>query len=128
MCSTTSLNGDDRTCGVTHFGRASPFARDAGADGRRSSAGPPALGVLRAGIAPRVSRGEPRQRARAFVRGILAGLGRPNGWTLARYAGDDDPNGMQRLLNAARWDVDGVRDELRAWAHEHLAEPSGSVL
>jgi hypothetical protein len=79
-------------------------------------------------IAPRFSRAEPRQRARTFVRGILSGLRRPNGWTLARYAGDDDPNGMQRLLNAARWDVDGVRDDLRAWVVEHLAEPRGGVL
>lgn len=88
----------------------------------------PDLDVLLARIAPRFSRAEPRARARTFVRGILSGLRRPNGWTLARYAGDDDPNGMQRLLNAARWDVDGVRDDLRAWVVEHLAGPRPGVL
>jgi len=83
----------------------------------------PDLDVLLDRIARRFSRAEPRQRARTFVRGILSGLRRPNGWTLARYAGDSDPNGMQRLLNAARWDVEGVRDDLRTWVVEHLAEP-----
>jgi SRSO17 transposase len=95
---------------------------------RVADEGTPDLDVLLARIAPRFSRAEPRQRARTFVRGILAGLGRPNGWTLARYAGDNDPNGMQRLLNAARWDVDGVRDDLRAWVVEHLGRAERGVL
>ena len=79
-------------------------------------------------IGPRFGRAEPRQRARVFVRGVLSGLRRKNGWTLAHFAGDDDPNGMQRLLNAARWDVDGVRDDLRDWVVERLVEPYPGVL
>ncbi|OLB81182.1 MAG: hypothetical protein AUI14_04265 [Actinobacteria bacterium 13_2_20CM_2_71_6] len=50
-----------------------------------------------------------------FVRGILSGLARKNSWTLAEYAGESDPNGMQRLLTSSRWDVDGVRDDLRQY-------------
>jgi SRSO17 transposase len=95
---------------------------------RAAQEGAPDLEALLARIAPRFSRAEPRQRARRFVQGILSGLRRPNAWTLARYAGDDDPNGMQRLLNAARWDADGVRDDLRAWAVAHLADPGRGVL
>jgi SRSO17 transposase len=68
----------------------------------------------------RFARAEPRRRARVFVRGMLSQLERKNGWTLAEYAGDRSPNGMQRLLNAARWDVDGVRDDLRDWVVEQL--------
>jgi SRSO17 transposase len=78
-------------------------------------------------IAPRFGRAEPRRRARLFVRGMLSGLWRMNGWTLAEYSGDD-PHGMQRLLNAARWDVDGVRDDLRSWVVAHLGDGRHGIL
>ena len=35
---------------------------------------------------------------------------------------------MQRLLNAADWDVDAVRDDLRAYVTEHLGEPAGVLI
>src|SRR5256885_7908847 len=79
-------------------------------------------------IAPRFSRPEPRHRARMFVHGILSGLDRKNGWTLAEYAGEHDPNGMQRLLTTARWDVEGIRDDLRDWVLEQLGDPRDAVL
>jgi hypothetical protein len=59
--------------------------------------------------AGRFFRVEPRRRARAYVRGLLAPLAAKNGWTLAEAARDATPDGMQRLLNAAAWDADGVR-------------------
>jgi SRSO17 transposase len=59
---------------------------------------------------------------------MLTGLHRKNCWTLAGYAGERDPNGMQRLLNSAQWDVDGVRDDLRDWMVERLADPELGVL
>ena len=40
-----------------------------------------------------------RQRARAYVLGLLSHAERKNGWTLAEFAGDVSPDGMQRLLN-----------------------------
>ena len=55
-------------------------------------------------VAGRFFRVEPRRRARAYVRGLLAPLASKNGWTLAEAAGDGTPDGMQRLLNAAAWD------------------------
>lgn len=63
-----------------------------------------------------------------FVLGILSGLARKNGWTLAEFAGESDANGMQRLLTTARWDVDGVRDDLRDWVLEVLGERADGVL
>ena len=57
--------------------------------------------------------------------GLLAGLERKNGWTLAEHAGAVSPDGMQRLLRTAGWDVDGVRDELRCDVLEQLGEPGG---
>ena len=72
-------------------------------------------------VAGRFGRVEPRRRARAFVRGLLADLPRKNCWTIAEHAGDHSPDGMQHLLGRAVWDHDGVRDDLRA----HLVEALG---
>jgi SRSO17 transposase len=60
-------------------------------------------------IAGRFARSEPRARVRRYVTGLVAGLERKNGWTLAEQAGEVSPDGMQRLLRCADWDVDGVR-------------------
>ena len=45
--------------------------------------------------------------------GLLAELPRKNCWTIAEQAGDATPDGMQHLLARARWDADGVRDDMR---------------
>ena len=78
-------------------------------------------------IAARFGRVEPRRRARAFVLGLLAGLPRKNCWSIAEYAGDPTPGGMQHLLGRARWDADAVRDDLRDYLTERLGDP-GAVL
>ena len=76
-------------------------------------------------IAGRFGRVEPRRRVGAYLRGLLAGLERKNGWTLAEHAGAVSPDGMQRLLRTASWDVDGVRDDLQDYVLEHLGGPDG---
>ena len=79
-------------------------------------------------IAGRFGRAEPRARVREYVSGLVAGLERKNGWTLAEHAGAVSPDGMQRLLRRADWDVDGVRDDLRAYVVEHLGDPDGVLI
>ena len=79
-------------------------------------------------IAPRFGRVEVRRRAGAFLRGLLAGVERKNGWQLAEHAGEHTPDGMQRLLNHACWDPDQVRDDLCAYVVEHLGDPSGVLV
>src|SRR3954451_9054866 len=86
------------------------------------------LDGLFAQVAGRFFRAEPRRRARAYVHGPLAPLAGKNRWTLAEVAGDPTPDGMQRLLNAANWDADGVRDDLRGYVVEHLGEPGGVLI
>ncbi|GAA0567431.1 hypothetical protein [Actinomadura livida] len=54
----------------------------------------------------------------------MSGLERKNGWSLAEFAGDATPDGMQRLLNHARWDADQVREHSRP--HEHAAISTGT--
>lgn len=78
-------------------------------------------------VAGRFARVEPRRRARAFVLGLLADLPRKNCWTIAEHAGDPSPGGMQHLLGRARWDADGIRDDLRDYVTEYLGD-SDAVL
>ncbi|MFI6823244.1 IS701 family transposase, partial [Micromonospora sp. NPDC050187] len=56
------------------------------------------LDRLHARIGGRFRRSEPRRRARQYLCGLVSGLDRKNGWTLAEQAGDVSPDGMQRLL------------------------------
>ena len=79
-------------------------------------------------VAGRFGRVEPRRRARAYVRGLLAPLAVKNGWTLAEAAGDATPDGMQRLLNNARWDAGGVRDDVRGYVARHLGAADGVLV
>ena len=77
-------------------------------------------------IAGRFRRAEPRRRVGDYLRGLLAGLERKNGWTVAEHAGAVSPDGMQRLLRTADWDVGGVRDDLRGYVLAELGDaPSG---
>jgi SRSO17 transposase len=64
---------------------------------------------------------------REYVAGLVAGLERKNGWTLAERAGEGSPDGMQRLLRWADWDIDGVRDDVRDYVVEQLGD-SDAVL
>jgi len=51
-----------------------------------------------------------------------------NGWQLAELAGEATPDGMQRLLNTAHWDVDQVRDDLQEYVLTHLADPEAVLV
>jgi hypothetical protein len=86
------------------------------------------LDALVGRVAGRFGRSEPRQRVGAYVQGLLAGLERKNGWTLAEHAGAVSPDGMQRLLRIADWDVDGVRDDVRSYVIEHLGDPEAVLI
>ena len=79
-------------------------------------------------VAGRFGRVEPRQRAKAFVVGLLADLPRKNCWTIAEHAGNPSPDGMQHLLGRAVWDHDGVRDDVRAYVVEHLGDPEAVLV
>ena len=79
-------------------------------------------------LAPRFGRVEPRRRALAYLRGLLAPLGRKNGWQLAEAAGDRTPDGVQDFLGRMRWDAEAVRDDLRAYVVEHLGDPDAVLV
>src|SRR5215217_5517958 len=84
--------------------------------------------ALHVRITGRFRRSEVRERARRYLAGLLERVERKNGWQLAEHLGETGPQGMQRLLNAADWDVDAVRDDLRSYVSEHLGEPAGVLI
>jgi SRSO17 transposase len=84
--------------------------------------------ALHARIAGRFRRAEVRERAKRYLLGLLDRVERKNGWQLAEQLGEAGPQGVQRLLNAAVWDEDAVRDELRGYVIEHLGDADGVLI
>ncbi|MGW5781052.1 IS701 family transposase [Streptomyces sp. NPDC003863] len=70
--------------------------------------------------AGRFARVEPRRRVRDLVPGLLSDLPRKNCWSIAEWAGEATPDGMQHLLGRAEWDADVVRDDVREYVLNHL--------
>lgn len=79
-------------------------------------------------IGSRFFRTEPRERALAYVKGLLSQVENRNGWTPAQVAGESSPAGMQRLLNRAVWDQDGVREDLRGYVVAHLGAADATLV
>jgi SRSO17 transposase len=73
-------------------------------------------------------RAEPRQRAAAYLRGLISPIERKNGWQLAEQAGEEQPYGMQHLLGRAIWSADAARDDLRTYVVEHFGEPDAVLV
>jgi SRSO17 transposase len=89
---------------------------------------PKALETLHGRIAHRFARSEAKERAKRYLLGLLGRVERKNGWQLAEVIGETDPQGVQRLLNSARWDADLVRNDLREYVVEHLGDEQSGVL
>jgi SRSO17 transposase len=86
------------------------------------------LDALHARLAPRFARAEARSRARRYLAGLLSPIERKNGWQLAEYLAEPGPQGVQRLLNAADWDAEAVRNDLRAYVVESVGDASGVLI
>jgi SRSO17 transposase len=78
-------------------------------------------------IAPRFARYEPLRHAGELMAGMVSGLDRKNCWTIAEHRGDVTPDGLQHLLSRAKWDADGVRDDVREYVIDAFGDP-GAVL
>src|SRR3954454_9962901 len=87
-----------------------------------------ALEELNAHIAPRFARPEVRARVARYLFGLLGPVERKNGWQLAEALGERTPDGVQRLLNAAHWDADAVRDDLQRYVVTHLGDAAAVLV
>lgn len=79
-------------------------------------------------LGPHFARSEARQRAMAYLRGLLSPAERKNSWQLAEVLGDATPYGLQNLLGRASWAVDAVRDELQQYVIDYLADPEAILI
>ena len=79
-------------------------------------------------IGPCFARSETRERAKAYLRGLLSPIERKNGWQLAEEAGLPTPYAMQYLLNRAVWDSDELRDHLQAYVREMMIGADGMLV
>jgi SRSO17 transposase len=87
-----------------------------------------ALGELHERIGHRFARSEARERVRRYLVGLFGRVERKNGWQMAEAIGERDPQGVQRLLNSAKWDADEVREDLREYVVEHLGDEESGIL
>ena len=63
-----------------------------------------------------------------FLDGLLGDERRKTGWMRAEAAGDPGPWRQQALLGRGQWDADALRDVVRAYAMETLADPDGVLV
>jgi SRSO17 transposase len=79
-------------------------------------------------IGGRFVRSEARDRARAYLQGLLSHIPRKNGWQMADLLGDSSPYGVQQFLYRAKWEPDEVRDDLETYVIEQLGDPQGVLV
>ena len=71
-------------------------------------------------IADVFPRSEVRERSMAYLQGLLSGCERKNSWQVAEWVGDSSPDGIQYLLDRARWDANLVQARLSEYVKEEL--------
>jgi SRSO17 transposase len=79
-------------------------------------------------LAPYFERTEPRQRAMAYLRGLLSPAERKHSWQLADISGDATPYAFQHLLRRALGDPEAVREERRHYSVQHLGDPEAVLV
>src|SRR3982750_566088 len=66
--------------------------------------------------------------ASLFLDGLLGSEPRKTGWMRAEAAGDPGPWRQQAILGRTSWDADALRDVVRDYALETLAEPDATLV
>jgi len=73
-------------------------------------------------VRPLFAQDRAAKNAGLFVDGLLGDERRKTGWMRAEAAGDPGPWRQQALLGRDRWDADALRDMVREYVIEHLAD------
>ena len=80
------------------------------------------LGEVKRRVRPLFAQDRAATNAGLFVDGLLGDERRKTGWMRAEAAGDPGPWRQQALLGRDRWDADALRDMVREYVIEHLAD------
>ena len=73
-------------------------------------------------IRPLFTQGRVAANAGLFLEGLLGDEQRKTGWMRAEAAGDPGPWRQQAILGRGHWDADALRDIVRDYVIEHLAD------
>jgi SRSO17 transposase len=77
---------------------------------------------VKARIRPLFTQERVAASAGSFLDGLLGDERRKTGWMRAEAAGDPGPWRQQAILGRGRWDADALRDVVRDYVVEHLAD------
>jgi SRSO17 transposase len=86
------------------------------------------LAELTGGLGHLFTRPEPREVFADLMEGLLSGLTRKNGWTLAERAGHATPHRIQKFLGEASWDTDELLSQLRTYVSEYLGDVAATLV
>jgi len=86
------------------------------------------LREAKARLCPLFTQGRVAASACLFLDGLLGPERRKTGWMRAEAAGDAGPWRQQAILGRGRWDADALRDIVREYALETLADPDGVLV
>ena len=79
-------------------------------------------------IRPLFTQARVAQSAGLFLDGLLGPERRKTGWMRAEAAGDPGPWRQQAILGRGRWEADALRDVVRDYALETLADPDAVLV
>ena len=83
---------------------------------------------VKARIRPLFTQARVAQSAGLFLDSLLGPERRKTGWMRAEAAGDPGPWRQQAILGRSRWKADALRDIVRAYALEVLADPQAVLV
>src|SRR5213082_2919515 len=87
-----------------------------------------ALRDVKGRIRPLFQQDRTAAAARLFLDALLGPERRKTGWMRAEAAGDPGPWRQQALLDRTRWDADALRDLVREYALETMADPDAVLV
>ena len=80
------------------------------------------LREVKSRLRPLFAQGRSAENAGLYLDGLLGDERRKTGWMRAEAAGDPGPWRQQALLGRDRWDAEALRDLVRDYVIEHLAD------
>ncbi len=83
---------------------------------------------VKARICPLFTQARVAASAGLFLDGLLGSERRKTGWMRAEAAGDPGPWRQQAILGRGRWEADALRDVVRDYALETLADPDAVLV
>jgi SRSO17 transposase len=83
---------------------------------------------VKARIRPLFTQARVAASAGQFLDGLLGPERRKTGWMRAEAAGDPGPWRQQAILGRGRWEADALRDVVRDYALETLADPDAALV